>query len=191
MKTVFKCVAVLIIALILGVGSALIIIRSPSAKAAIKNGAWNVNLAIGSKQAGMYTRAVVARIGLFALNKSEAIYFSASTDDDGQPLHSGCDYRIEGNDLDARWWSITVYGADQFLIPNEKNRYAYNGKNVKREKDGSYQIHVSSAPKEKNWLPAGNEKQLHFLLRLYNPEKSIYENSGKVKLPHIVKEGCR
>ncbi|MCJ7774381.1 MAG: DUF1214 domain-containing protein [Desulfobacterales bacterium] len=191
MKTGFKIVAALIIALILGVGSALILIRSPSAKASTKNGAWSVNLAIGSKQAGMYPRAVVARIGLFALNKSEAIYFSASTDDDGQLLHSGCDYRIEGNDLDARWWSITVYGADQFLIPNEKNRYAFNGKNVKREKDGSYQIHVSSAPKEKNWLPAGNEKQLYILLRLYNPENSVYDNPGKIKMPRIVKEGCR
>lgn len=191
MKTVFKCVAVLVIAMILGAGSAIMIIRSPSAKASIQNGAWNVNTAIGSNQAGMYPRAVVSRVGLFALNKSEAIYFSANTDDDGQPLRSGCDYRIEGNDLDARWWSITAYGADQFLIPNEKNRYAYNGKSVKRENDGSYHIHLSATPKEKNWLPAGNEEQLYVLLRLYNPENSVYENPGKIKLPRIIKEGCK
>lgn len=191
MKTVFKCIAVFIVALILGAGSALVIIRLPSSKATMTNGAWSVNTAIGSKQAGMYPRAVVARIGLFALNKSEAIYFSASTDDNGQRLHSGCDYRIEGTDLDARWWSITAYGADQFLIPNVENRYAYNGKNVKREKDGSYQIHLSSKPKEENWLPTGSEEQLYILLRLYNPENSVVENPGKIKLPRIIKEGCK
>jgi len=191
MKTVLKCVAVLIIALILGVGSALIIIRSPSPKATMKNGAWTVNTAIGSKQAGMYPRAIVARIGLFALNKSEAIYYSASTDDEGQLLRAGCDYRIEGNDLGARWWSITVYGADQFLIPNEKNRYAYNGKTVKREKDGNYKIYLSATPKEKNWLPAGNEEQLYVLLRLYNPDISVVEDPGNIKLPRIIKEGCK
>lgn len=191
MKTFLKCLAVLVAALILGVGSALILMKSPLVTTSIKNGAWEVNLAIGSRKADMYTRAAVARMGLFALNKSEAIYFSAHTDDEGMPLQAGCDYRIEGKYLDARWWSITVYGADQFLIPNEQNRYAFNGKTVQRETDGSYIIHLSAAPKEKNWLPSGNEKQLYVLLRLYNPEASVYENPGDIQLPRIVKEECR
>ena len=41
-------------------------------------------------------RAFIGRIGLFALNDSEAIYFIANEDDDGQPLRSTDQYIIEG-----------------------------------------------------------------------------------------------
>ena len=191
MKTFFKCIAVMVGALIFGAGSFLVLMKSPVVTTSVKNGAWNVNTDIGSRWAGIYTRAVVARIGLFALNKTEAIYFSAQTDDTGEPLNATCDYRIEGNDFDARWWSITVYGSDQFLIPNEQHRYAYNGKSVQREPDGSYIIHLSAAPKEKNWLPTGNEEQFYVLLRLYNPEATVVKRPGSIDVPKIIKEECR
>jgi hypothetical protein len=191
MKFVLKCLAVLVIALFLGIFSALLMVNSSPEETWIKNGPWLINLAIGSKQAGMYTRAFVARFGLFALQKSEAIYYSAHTDDEGQLLRSSCDYRIEGRDIDARWWSITAYGSDQYLIPNEQNRWSFNGKNVKREADGRYVITLSSNPKGKNWLPSGNFDQVYLTLRLYNPAQAIYENPGAIALPRIAKGECR
>ena len=191
MKFVLKCLAVLVIVLILGIFSAIKMVNSPPEGAWIKNGPWRINLAIGSKQAGMYARAFVARFGLFALQKSEAIYYGAQTDNEGQPLRSSCDYRIEGTDLDARWWSITAYGSDQYLIPNQQNRWSFNGKNVKREADGSYVITLSSKPKGKNWLPSGNFDQVYLSIRLYNPAQATYENPGAITLPRIVKEECR
>jgi hypothetical protein len=192
MKLFVKILASLLIALALGVGSALWAINAPVGKKHhVVNGAWRTNLAIGSSGAGMYTRALVAKTGLFALNKSETIYFIADIDDSGRPLNSGCDYRIEGQDIDARWWSITVYGEDHFLIANPKNRYSFNGRDVMRNADRTYRILMSATPKAGNWLPAGNQNQLYLALRLYNPAPSVYQNPAGVELPRIIMERCR
>ena len=192
MKLFLKILASLLIAFALGVGSALWAINAPlGEKHNVVNGAWHTNLAIGSSGAGIYTLAFVAKTGLFALNKSETIYFIADTDDSGRLLNSGCDYRIEGQNFDARWWSITVYGEDHFLIANQINRYSFNGRDVMRNADGTYRILMSATPKAGNWLPAGNQNQLHLALRLYNPQPSVYQNPAGVDLPRIIKEQCK
>ena len=187
----FKILLSVVIALILGIGSAFWAIRKTSQAAWLQNGAWRMNLAIGSAELGMYSRAAVAFGGLFAMQKSEAIYFVAYTDDQGRPLQSNCDYRIEGTDLDSRWWSITLYGADFFLIPNNQNRYSYNGGNLIREPDGSYRIWISNSARQGNWIPSGNEEKLHLTLRLYNPMPSAYEQPHRISLPRIIRDTCR
>jgi len=192
MSFLLKCLASVLFALALGVGSALWAISSPPGKNLnVTNGAWRTNLAIGSSQAGMYIRALIARSGLFALNPSETIYFVADSDDNGQPLHSKCNYRIEGQDIAARWWSITAYGADHFLIANDKNRYSFSGQDVIRAADGTYRILMSSTAQSGNWLPAGNQDQLYLALRLYNPQPAVYKNPAAVALPRIIREECR
>ena len=192
MKLFLKFITSVLIALALGIFSALWAINSPpGANYNVTNGAWRTNLAIGSSRAGMYIRALVSRTGLFALNKSETIYFVADTDDNGEPLHSNCDYRIEGKDIETRWWSITAYGEDHFLIANAKSRYSFNGHDVMRKADGTYQILMSSTPKSGNWLPTGDQNQLYLALRLYNPQPAVYENPAKIELPRIIKEECR
>jgi hypothetical protein len=192
MNLLLKCLASVLFALALGVGSALWAINAPPGENyTVTNGAWRTNLAIGSSQAGMYIRALVARTGLFALNKSETIYFVSDTDDNGQPLHSNCDYRIEGQDIETRWWSITAYGADHYLIANENNRHSFNGQDVIRVADGTYRILMSSTAKSGNWLPTGNQDQLYLALRIYNPQPAVYKNPAGVELPRIMREECR
>ena len=180
------------IAFVLGSGSALLLIHHPPVKSGVKNGAWTTNFNVGSSDAGMYLRAVIARIGLFALNKTETIYYKADCDDEGQRLCSSCDYRIEGKEIDTRWWSITLYGEDHFLIANEHNRYAYNMKNLAREPDGTYKIFISMSEKKGNWLPSGKEDQLLSLtLRCYNPKPMLYEQPENIELPRIIKVRCK
>jgi hypothetical protein len=192
MNLLLKFFASVLFALALGVGSALWAINAPPGENyTVTNGAWRTNLAIGSSQAGMYIRALVARTGLFALNKSETIYFISDTDDNGQPLHSNCDYRIEGQDIETRWWSITAYGADHYLIANENNRHSFNGQDVIRAADGTYRILMSSTAKSGNWLPTGNQDQLYLALRIYNPQPAVYKNPAGVELPRIMREECR
>ena len=190
MKSLFRFLLAFVIALILGIGSALFGLRWVTEKRSIQNGAWRTNLAVGSSEADMYTRAAISVVGLFALKKSEAVYYIAETDDDGEPFLGTCDYRIEGRDLEAGWWSITLYGSDHFLVPNDQKRYSFNGKNVERGPDGTYTIAVSESPKKGNWLPNGGQ-DFSLTLRLYNPEKAVYENPGRVQLPRITKESCR
>jgi hypothetical protein len=191
MKTAIKLFLVLVVALVLGVGSASLVVDRVAERLSIRNGAWITNLAVGSAEADPYTRAAIARASLFALTKSEAVYYQATGDEEGRPLRSRCDYRIEGGDLPARWWSITLYGADYFLIPNPGNRHAFNWQNVARNPDQTYTLRVSPSPKEGNWIPSGRQDQLYLVLRLYHPDKELHEKPATVGLPRIVREGCR
>lgn len=192
-RRISKYLLVVVVALVLGVGSALLGVGFITEKSLIRNGAWYTGLTYGSEQAGMYTRAAVAIVALFALNKSEVIYYTADTDDAGQLLQSSCDYRIEGTKLDpySSWWSITVYGGDNFLIPNEQNRYSYTNTNIEYDEDGNFTISLSSTSKTGNWLPTGNQNKIILMLRMYNPAPSIYENLDTIELPHIITEECK
>jgi hypothetical protein len=190
-KHLFEILAIVLVALLIGVGSAVWAIESFSKAHAIKVGAWTSNPLVGSVQADMYLRAAIARTGLFALSKNEALYYTAFTDEDGQPLRPECDYVIEGVDLVARWWSITAYDEHHFLIPNDLNRYSYNMKNLRRDEQGRYKIHLSGTPKDQNWLPAAKKGTMSLTLRGYNPAPALAENMGNAELPKIIKVECR
>jgi hypothetical protein len=191
LKPLFEVLVIVLVALAIGVGSAVWVIQSFSATEAIKAGAWTTNPLIGSVQADMYLRAYVARTGLFALSKTEALYYNAFTDENGDPLRADCDYIIEGGDLPARWWSITAYDKEHFLIPNALNRYSYNLKNLRRDEQGRYKIHLSQTPKDQNWLPAPRQGNMSLTLRAYNPAQALAQNMGSAELPRITKAGCK
>jgi hypothetical protein len=191
-RRISRYLLVVVVALALGVGSALLGLGFVTEKDSIRNGEWYTGLTYGSEQAGMYTRAAVAIMALFALDRSEVIYYTADTDDAGQLLQSSCDYRIEGSSLDpyTSWWSITVYGGDNFLIPNEQDRYSYTNENIEYDADGNFTIFLSSTPKTGNWLPTGNQNKIILMLRMYNPAPSVCENLDTIELPRITEEGC-
>jgi len=190
-KHLFEILGIVLVALVIGVGSAVWVIDSFSKVQAVKDGAWTSNPLVGSVQANMYLRATIARIALFALSRTEALYYNAFTDEEGDPLRPECDYIIEGADLPARWWSITAYDKDHFLIPNALNRYSYNMKNIRRDEQGRYKIHLSRTPKDQNWLPAAKQGTMSLTLRAYNPAPALRENMWKAELPKITKAGCR
>ena len=157
-------------------------------KGVIRNGPWSTRFATGSEKMSLKHRAGVAIFGLWALKSTEAVYFSASTDSDGNKLNRQSRYRIEGKDLDTRWWSITVYKNNQF-IPNAQYRYSYSMTNLERETDGSWKIILSADEQTGNWIPLGNEDgPIAVTLRFYNPAQSVYQRPGIIKLPRIIKE---
>ncbi len=191
MKRIFSGFLILSAALVIGGGSAIWLVNHPPSGQGIRNGAWTTHPQIGSAKANIYIRAIVAEIGLFALDKKETVYFSADVDDKGDPLSADCDYLIAGRDMDTRWWSITVYDEDDFLIPNKWDRYSYNMNNVKRDVNRRYRIRLSKRPGKGDWLPTGGRGGMALTLRLYNPEPVVYENLGTIELPLIIKEGCQ
>ncbi|MBN1613404.1 MAG: DUF1214 domain-containing protein [Deltaproteobacteria bacterium] len=193
MRSFIKYCFMVLIAALLGAGSAFYwLLKPPFDPSWVRNGAWKTNLLAGSERSGMYDRARVALAGLFALKRSETLYYIADVDDNGKPLRSERCYRVEGRNLDSRWWSITVYGQTYFLIPNDQKRYSFNKNNVSRDADGRFRIHLSSMPKGKNWIPTGGTPQnLHLNLRLYNPSVGVSENPGEAVLPRIIREECR
>jgi hypothetical protein len=187
LKRIFYYSSAVVVALVLGLGSAWWAINRPFPS--IHNGAWQHDSLTGSAAANLYLRARVARYALLALNSSEALYFFATTDDEGDPLLCNATYRLEGKDLDARWWSVTVYGADDFLISNDQSRYSYNMTNLAREPDGSYRIRLSCSDKTGNWIPTGKGDSFIVALRLFNPGSSVREHLDTIALPRIVREG--
>ena len=193
LKLALKLMATVLVALVLGTGSALLLIRSGGLGGQIANGPWETDLTIGSKEADPYTRARVAVGGLLALNRDETIYFTAARDGGGEPLRVSCSYKIEGNDPPARWWSITLYGEDHYLVSNPLDRYSYGGETVARNEDGSFLITVGPDEAGGNWIPTGDGltgDTFTLTLRLYNPDESAARNPSGIVLPQIAKEAC-
>ena len=154
------------------------------ADAVIKNGAWmgqNLN-DVGDDR---LLTARIAVAALFALRSEEVIYLVANADDEGKPLDAQHEYVIKGTPMDARYWSITLYGEDYFLVPNEANRFSFNMMNLHYEKDSSFVIKISADADDGNWLPAGEKGNFYLALRLYHPQKDLVENIETVKLPVI------
>lgn len=115
--------AATIIGVALGIGSALYLSGlwpgvKPLSFGDVNVDGWRSDFAIGSKSADPYTRARIARHGLFALAKSEAIYFTRNTDEAGRLLRENCRYLLKGGNFPASWWSITLYDARSKLADN-------------------------------------------------------------------------
>lgn len=178
-------------AIVLGLGSAGLVGYRALQDSAVTNGPWWVLLNAGNEDAGIYERAAVAIGGLFALSRTETLYYTAMTDSDGRALTEKCDYRVIGDEPDTRWWSLTAYAMDQFLIRNGDERHALAQTTVEREPDGGFIIHVSPEAQPKNWISSKQGGRFLLMLRLYNPGKSVYEQPGSAPLPRIERGACR
>jgi hypothetical protein len=186
-----KVVAAVVAALVLGVGSAVWTIRRSGAMGGIANGAWQTNAHVGASTADPYLRANVAMVGLLALNRSETVYYTAVADEDGAPLRSECRYRIVGHDPPARWWSITAYGADSYLVPNPRHAYSVDRSRVRRDAGGAFEIVVGGEPRDANWIataPPG--ERFSITLRLYGPESRVTDDLAGIELPRLRLESC-
>ncbi len=127
-------------------------------------------------------RALVAMMGLGANPTSVAIYPKLNADHDGQELTGEKTYTLHIEQLppvlEKGFWSITVYGADDFLIANPINRFCINDRSdCVYNEDGSLDILLSKdEPAEgvDNWLPVG-EGEFHLFLRIYYPDMQALE----------------
>jgi len=152
-------------------------------------GAWVANPETGSIDADPYTRLRVAITGLLALNSSETVYYEAMTDEEGERLSGLCTYRLEGADPAARWWSVTVYGADNFLLPGSNGVFSVTRNNVVRDAHGSFTITLAKDATGPNAIPTG-DGAFNLTLRLYNPDPGIAADLTTARLPRIIKTGC-
>ena len=186
MKRILYYGSMVVVSLVLGLGSAWWALGRTIGF--LRNGPWQYQPLAGSVNADAHLRARVAKIMPFPVNASEAVYFLSGVDDKGNALTCGRDYRIEGRDFDARWWSITCYDKSGYLIRNQPGRYSYNMTNLARNANGTYAIRLSRSEKPGNWLPTGDGKRFHVVLRLYNPAPSIRDHLDTIELPRIIRE---
>lgn len=130
-------------------------------------------------------RAFIAMVGLGANLPEDAIYPLAVRDADGQPLSGTNRYVLHFNKgelppVDA-FWSVTMYDAQGFPVPNALNRYALGDRDSLRfNADGSLDIYIQhenpGAENESNWLPAP-EGAMGVTMRLYAPRDTVLDGS--------------
>ena len=137
---------------------------------------WAASFALGRYGSNYLVRALTAYKGLGALDSREAVYAMGDFDADKQPLTGEHRYRLrfEPGDLppvDA-FWSITMYGADRFLVPNSMRRFSIGDRTVglRRDPDGGLTLllQLATPTDTANWLPtpAGG---FYVILRMYCP----------------------
>lgn len=176
---------------LLGLGATAFVLHGKSSGSMVRAGAWQANLLAGSPDADPWTRAIVARDGLLALAPEETLYYTARIDSEGRTLDGSCRYRLDGWDPGARWWSLTAYGADNYLIPNPEGRHSISQSTIVRRKDQSWSLVVGPDPVSGNWLPVKAGEPFDLTIRLYNPETDVYAEPEGIALPRITRESCR
>ena len=132
------------------------------------------------------TRAVVAMVGLGANLPQDATYPNTRVDATGQPLNGSHRYRLhfakEALPPVHAFWSVTAYGADDFLIDNPLKRYALGDRDpLVFNADGSLDLWVQAdapgAAAHPNWLPVKAGEPFLLNARLYWPKKEALDGS--------------
>lgn len=158
------------------------------------DGTWaSPPLNLGAYGTDYNTRAAVAMVGLGANLPQDALYPNTSVDQHGKQLSGDQRYRLHFNASQLppvkAFWSITAYGADEFLIDNPLKRYALGDRDALTfNADGSLDIWIQAnapetAAQRSNWLPV--KAQAPFLLnaRLYWPKEEALQ--GQWKMPVV------
>lgn len=116
-------------------------------------------------------------------------------DSDGKNLDGKYRYKLTF-DMDelppvTEFWSIPIYDADGYFVPNELNRYTISSFMVDRGdlhiEDGKLTIYIqhkkpSDPARVQNWLPAP-EGGFRFTARFYGPKMSIVDGSYNMPGP--------
>jgi hypothetical protein len=150
----------------------------------IVNG-WQMNTeGIGVWGNAYLKRAACSWLGAPGWNQPEdATYPMTFKDADGKPYSGSTEYVIHFGKQELppvnAFWSITLYDADGFAVPNPLNRYAIGDRNsLKYNADGSLDLYVQkNSPgkdKEANWLPA-SEGEFGLIMRLYAPKPEVLD----------------
>ncbi len=178
------------IGLAAGIGAAAWQVRTGALGSGEAIGPWVTGNDFGTARASARTRAVVALRGLLALPGSEARYYTAATDDSGQPLDGRCRYRLSGGALPTRWWSVTVYDGAGYLVKNDAGIYSLESAALRQDEQARWNLVVAPDRQPGHWLPSGRIAHFELTLRTYLPADGGRNNLARTQLPAITSEGC-
>ena len=156
----------------------------------LENG-WAFTTKTGLYGTGYRQRALITAIGLGANRPQDAVY-PTSEGPDVLKKYSGDKKYVMHFDKGAMppvkgFWSLTMYDASYFFVPNALNRYTLSQRNrFKPNTDGSVDLYIQrespGKDKEANWLPAP-EGRFVLMMRLYWPTDtppSLLDGTWKV-----------
>ncbi len=182
-----KKILFLFFAVVIGLAVALYrIIDTDSSKAFFHNGSWMGSNSLPLGKNNLLT-AQVTLFALFALPSEEAIYLFSRKDESGEFLDGKNDYTLSGNvnQIKAKYWSITAYGKDLFLIPNPADKYSFNNSNLQTDSAGNFSIIISAKSHSGNWLPIKSNKRFNLVLRIYKGDSAFVSQLSRTSLSEI------
>ena len=132
----------------------------------------------------------LAREGLLALSARQALYFTINRDEAGRPLEEGCIYEIASPPLAARWWSLTLYAADNFLARNNDHAPSVDATRTLAAADDSWAVRISPVRGETaNWISSRAAGRGFLLtLRIYDPRPDFRATAEA--LPKLTTLSC-
>lgn len=187
LRSVAAWATAVLVGAILGAASVWAAIEFGRASFFERYGGWGHSHAAGSAAAGPYTRAIIAREGLLALSASEALYFTLDRDENGRPLQEGCVYELAGAPLAARWWSVTLYGRDGFLVDNNDHAASTD---ASRMGAGGWRARISPVRGDAAyWISSRSAgRGFSLTLRVYNPQRDFAPSAEA--LPALTTLSC-
>lgn len=164
----------------------------PKLGKSIEIAGWHGDWSIGSESANPYVRARVARNGLLALRREEAVYFIKNEDSDGDRLRETCTYQVSGGTYPALWWSITLYDGANRLPMNEDERLSFDqtmAETLSGADARSWAFQVSpTPPSDPNtaWVSSKSSQTFDLMLRLYKPAADLLQDPESVLTPPTI-----
>ena len=193
-RKLLKFLFIFISALTLGLSSAWYMIEEGSALTTTNIGPWAVWRSVGRPDADPYTKAYMARAGRLPITSTSALYFFADHDESGALITSDCEYVVDGQPINAAWWSLAAYDGSGRLIPNKANRHSFNRTDVARRADGSFRIVLARSARPGNWLPTAKQGSMKLVLRAYGLREAgrfLDQGTSTRGLPTIRKVVCK
>ena len=185
MRSALRYLLTIVLGGAIGILAAVQTVRAGAFASDVTIGPWQTGRDFGSTDASPRTRAVVALRGLLALPAHEARYYTAATDDAGQPLDGRCRYRVTGGKLPGQWWSLTLYDRQGYLAG--PGPYSIESAAVR---EPVWRIEVAPNREPGHWLPTGGLDRFDLTLRLYLPNDGGRGDPPRAVLPSITKAGC-
>ena len=127
---------------------------------------WQIALDLGRYGTKYAYRAAWTFFGVGGNLIEDACYPLATTDGNGEPLDSEHRYTLHFDQEQLppvnAFWSLTMYDAESYLVPNPINRYTLGDRSgLTYDDDGSLTLYIQrdtpDASNEANWLPAPAE----------------------------------
>ena len=176
----------------LGLASAFVALALVPRLGMVERDGWTGHPAAGAPQASPYARAMIARIGLLAMSRDEAVYLDQTRDSEGRRLRGACRYRIDGQALPAQWWSVTLYAEDNYLARNGEDAPSVDATSV-RSDGGRWQAEVGPerSGTDTPWIASGGAERFTLTLRLYRPKIDVFAADAGFDGPRVTLIDCQ
>ncbi len=150
---------------------------------------WGINRSgVGNYGTDYLVRAIFALVGLGANLNADASYPNCQLDSNGERLDGGKNYVLhfkKGQTPPANaFWSLTIYGPDDFLVDNPIDRYSVGDRSeLQYNADGSLNIYIQHLrpedARQANWLPSPNG-EFSLTMRIYWPKESYLDSIWEI-----------